>query len=67
MEVQACRKKINLYGSPPIFAHRVVTSAIQSAGRPSVKVEFLVIPGFAPLLWCKTTAEALGVLHIEPP
>ena len=65
LEFTKCQKIIQPYGSPALTAKNKVQAPIQIAGHDNViNAEFYVIHGDSPPLLSKTTAEALGVLHI---
>jgi hypothetical protein len=64
LELTACSRKIYPYGSAPLTAKQSVHASVQIAGKPSVNAEFLIIPGSAPPILGKATAEALGILKI---
>ena len=59
---QKCQRFIRPYRSPPIECKEYLPLKISVSGVQPVLANFLVVPGCAPSLLSRTTAEKLGIL-----
>ena len=59
-----CRRLIHPYESPPIECKEYLTANIAINGVKPVSADFLVVPGTAPPLLGKATAQQLGILKV---
>ena len=61
---QKCQRFIHPYRSPPIECKECLTAEISVSGVQPVSADFLVVPGSAPSLLSRITAEKLGILKV---
>ena len=59
-----CRRLIHPYESPPIECKEYLTANVAINGIKPVSADFLVVPGTAPPLLGKATAQQLGILKV---
>ena len=59
-----CRRRIHPYESPPLVCKEYLTANVRIHGVKPVSADFLVVPGTAPSLLGKATAQHLGILKV---
>lgn len=59
-----CRRLIHPYESPPLACKEYLTANVGIHGVKPVSADFLVVPGTAPPLLGKATAQHLGILKV---